>query len=201
MGSGLSVDADAETAYSFIACADACAQHTFHRLTKELRREHIGVRVSRSALLHTRRREIAMIREIPDTSEMNRAEMHVLKRSIEFERAIEEGRIVIGDTLLHIAARSGSVESVDFLLRNGFDNCILSSNGKGAVPSEVAASRATRQRLDDLALVIEVAGARFSLQNIAWQVVGSARRVFGMKKEILIYFILAEFFSTYIFKH
>ena len=30
------------------------------------------------------------------------------------------------------------------------------------MPSEVAASRATRQRLDDLALVIEVAGARFS---------------------------------------
>ena len=121
-----------------------------------------------------------MIREIPDTSEMERAQMHVLKRGIEFERAIEEGRIVIGDTLLHIASRSGSVECVDYLLHHGFDVCILSSNGKGAVPSEVAASRATRQRLDDLALVIEVAGARFSLQNIAWQVVASARRVFGV---------------------
>ena len=180
MGSGLSVDADAETAYSFIASADACVQCDHIKLLKEVRREHIGVRVSRSALLHTRRREIAMIREIPDTSEMERAEMHVLKRGIQFERAIEEERIVIGDTLLHIAARAGSVECVDHLLHSGFDVCILSSNGRGAVPSEAAASRATRQRLDDLALVIEVAGAQFSLQNIAWQVVASARRVFSV---------------------
>ena len=180
MGSGLSVDADAETAYSFIACADFCAKRQFNSLYSELRKQHIGVRVSRSALLHTRRREIAMIREIPDTDEMEAAEMHVLKRGIEFERAIEVGQIVIGDTLLHVAARSGSVECVDYLLHNGFDNCILSANGRGQVPSEAAASRETRQRLDDLALVIEIAGPRFSLQNIAWQVVASARRVFGM---------------------
>jgi hypothetical protein len=180
MGSGLSVDADAESAYSFIACAEFCAKRTFPSLARELRKSHIGVRVSRSALLHTRRREIAMIREIPDTDEMEAAEMHVLKRGIEFERALEESRIVIGDTLLHIAARSGSVECVDYLLMNGFDNCILSANGRGEVPSEAATSRATKMRLDDLALVIEVAGQRFSLQNIAWQVVASARRVFGV---------------------
>ena len=59
MGSGLSVDADAETAYSFIACADACVRRDYTRLANELRREHISVRVSRSALLHTKRREIA----------------------------------------------------------------------------------------------------------------------------------------------
>ena len=179
MGSGLSVDADAESAYSFIACADACAKRNTNLLMRELKRTHVGVRVSRSALLHTRRREIAMIREIPDTEEMESAEMHVLKRGIEFERAIEKSKIVIGDTLLHIAARSGSVDCVDFLLYNGFDNCILFANGRGELPSDSAASRATKQRLDDLALVIEVAGPRFSLQNIAWQVVSSARRVFS----------------------
>ena len=88
MGSGLSVDADAESAYSFIACAEFCAKKNYPKLTHELRKSHIGVRVSRSALLHTRRREIAMIREIPDTEEMEAAEMHVLKRGIEFERGI-----------------------------------------------------------------------------------------------------------------
>ena len=181
MGSGLSVDADAEAAYSFIACADACCRKDPVQVAKELDPDHhVGVRVSRSALMHTKRREITMIRQIPDSNERERAEDHVLRRSIEFEKAIEDGRIVVGDTLLHIAARSGSPEIVEFLLHNGFDACILDANGVGNVPSEVAATRPIRQLLDDLALVIEVAGPRFSLQNIAWQAVGTARRVFSV---------------------
>ena len=35
MGSGLSVDADAETAYSFIACADACVRRDYTRLANQ----------------------------------------------------------------------------------------------------------------------------------------------------------------------
>jgi hypothetical protein len=181
MGSGLSVDADAESAYAFIACADACCRRDAAQVAKELdAAHHVGVRVSRSALMHTKRREITMIRQIPDSLERERAEEHVARRSIEFERAIEDGRIVVGDTLLHIAARAGSPACVEFLLHHGFDACILDANGIGKVPSEVAATRLIRQQLDDLALVIEVAGHRFSLQNIAWQAVGSARRVFSV---------------------
>eukprot|EP00946_MAST-07B_sp_MAST-7B-sp1_P000628 g628.t1 len=181
MGSGLSVDADAETAYGFIACADACCRRDPVQVAKELDPDyHVGVRVSRSALMHVKRREITMIRQIPDSIEQERAQEHVHRRSIEFERAIEDGRIVVGDTLLHIAARAGSPACVEYLLHHGFDACILDANGVGKVPSEVAASRPIRQQLDDLALVIEVVGRRFSLQNIAWQAVGSARRVFSV---------------------
>ena len=39
MGSGLSVDADAETAYSFIAAADACARRDLPRVAREVRGE------------------------------------------------------------------------------------------------------------------------------------------------------------------
>ena len=180
MGSGLSVDADAETAYSFIAAADACARRDLPRVAREVRPLHVGVRVSRSALLHTRRREITMIREIPDSGEKERAETHVMKRGIEFERAVEAKRVLIGDTLLHIAARAGSANVVGYLLHHGFDACILDVNGTGEVPAESATTRPIRQLLDDLALVIEVAGPRFGLQNVAWRTVATVRRVFGV---------------------
>ena len=85
MGSGLSVDADAETAYGFIACADACCRRDPVQVAKELDPDyHVGVRVSRSALMHVKRREITMIRQIPDSIEQERAQEHVHRRSIEF---------------------------------------------------------------------------------------------------------------------
>ena len=67
------------------ACADACCRRDPVQVAKELDPDyHVGVRVSRSALMHVKRREITMIRQIPDSIEQERAQEHVHRRSIEF---------------------------------------------------------------------------------------------------------------------
>ena len=45
----------------------------------------------------------------------DRAELHVQTRVIEFERNVDSGKLVLGDTvcLLHIAARNGTRQSED----------------------------------------------------------------------------------------
>ena len=112
-------------------------------------------------MMHLRRKEIVEMSDVIDTNIRERSMGHIHRRGIEFERAVEQGILELGDTLLHIAARRGDMNMCLYLIEQGGDRGILDANSRGYIPAEVTSNKDIERDLNDLALVFEVCGARF----------------------------------------
>jgi hypothetical protein len=180
MGAGISIETDIEMFYHFISTVDAVAKGDMQMLQDNLvSLRFLRTRLSRSALMQLRRKEIVEMTDVVDTEVRDSNMLHIHRRSVEFERGLESGMLELGDTLLHIAARRGDHEMVLYLLKAGSDRGILDANARGFVPSEVTGSKDIQRDLDDLGMVFEVCGPRFELQNLAWQMLKTVRDVWS----------------------
>ena len=179
MGSGISIETDVEQFYRFIACVDATAKGCHDILDENLHVRFLRVRLSRSALMQLRRKEISDMTDVVDTKIRDSNMLHIHKRSVEFERGLEEGILELGDTLLHIAARRGDHPMVLYLLMKGGDRGILDANARGFVPGDVTRNKDIERDLNDLGMVFEICGARFELQNVAWQLLKTVRDIWS----------------------
>ena len=185
MGSGISIETDVDLAYDFIATVDATSrggEKGMEILKTHLQtnpRRLLRVRLSRSAMMHLRRKEIVEMSDVIDTNIRERSMGHIHRRGIEFERAVEQGILELGDTLLHIAARRGDMNMCLYLIEQGGDRGILDANSRGYIPAEVTSNKDIERDLNDLALVFEVCGARFELQDLAWGLLKDVRRVWS----------------------
>ena len=66
-----------------------------------------------------------------------------------------------------------------YLIEQGGDRGILDANSRGYIPAEVTSNKDIERDLNDLALVFEVCGARFELQDLAWGLLKDVRRVWS----------------------
>jgi len=71
--------------------------------------------ISRATYLDICTQEFAMIDAETDSRERERRRLLLEDEKMEFFAAVEQGKLVLGDTLLHIAARLGQTEVLDFL--------------------------------------------------------------------------------------
>ena len=106
-------ETDIDLAYDFIAAVDGVSRGGEKGM--EILKAHLAknpkrllrVRLSRSAMMHLRRKEIVEMADIIDTKVREKSMRFIHRRGVEFERAVEQGVLELGDTLLHIAARRG----------------------------------------------------------------------------------------------
>ena len=102
MGSGISIETDVDLAYDFIATVDAASRGGEKGM--EILKSHLAtnprrllrVRLSRSAMMHLRRKEIIEMADVIDTNLREQSMGHVHRRGIEFERAVEQGILELG---------------------------------------------------------------------------------------------------------
>ena len=107
MGSGISIETDVDLAYDFIATVDAASRGGEKGM--EILKAHLAanprrllrVRLSRSAMMHLRRKEIVEMADVIDTNLREQSMGHIHRRGIEFERAVEHGVLELGK-LRHI---------------------------------------------------------------------------------------------------
>ena len=143
MGSGISIETDIDLAYDFIAAVNGVSRGGEKGM--EILKAHLAknpkrllrVRLSRSAMMHLRRKEIVEMADIIDTKVREKSMRRFIhRRGVEFERAVEQGG-GLGDTLLHIAARRGDMDMCLYMISEGGDRAILDANSRGYIPAEV----------------------------------------------------------------
>ena len=147
MGSGISIETDIDLAYDFIAAVDGVSRGGEKGM--EILKAHLAknpkrllrVRLSRSAMMHLRRKEIVEMADIIDTKVREKSMRFIHRRGVEFERAVEQGVLELGDTLLHIAARRGDMDMCLYMISEGGDRAILDANSRGYIPAEVTANK------------------------------------------------------------
>ena len=108
MGSGISIETDVDLAYDFIATVDATSrggEKGMEILKTHLQtnpRRLLRVRLSRSAMMHLRRKEIVEMSDVIDTNIRERSMGHIHRRGIEFERAVEQRILLIQYCILQL---------------------------------------------------------------------------------------------------
>lgn len=76
--------------------------------------------VSRATYLDIYTQELAALLEEPDSRERERLRLALEDEKFEFFAAVESGALVLGDTLLHVAARQAHTAVLDFLLTEDY---------------------------------------------------------------------------------
>ena len=84
--------------------------------------------MSRSAFLELCQYRSHKLESIVGTLEREKASDSFLQEKMEFFGAIEDGRLVLGDTLLHIAVRLGHVEVMYYLIDRNCREDVMNFN-------------------------------------------------------------------------
>ncbi|KAG7401492.1 hypothetical protein PHYBOEH_001037 [Phytophthora boehmeriae] len=162
-----------------------------------------GLQISRATYLDICMQEKNQLETLTDSLEREELQNALQDEKMEFFAAVEQGRLALGDTLLHIAVRLGHTEVVDFLLLTNHETpqkvsgtAVTAStshqvvwaplptntpNFKGELPRDVIGDNCSLQLLlatvDD---VQEVFGATYRDEPKVHRLVRSLRRIWPL---------------------
>ncbi|KAF0757115.1 hypothetical protein AaE_004373 [Aphanomyces astaci] len=136
------------------------------KLQKETFDQAVGFQISRASYLELCNRTEGRIDAIADSrTKAAKLDKH-LNEKMDFFAAVEEvdrlmlvvcvGKIVLGDTLLHVAVRLGHVEIIGYWLDNGLKENV--PNFRGEFAHQVCTHPAIQLLMDDVVLVHDVLG-------------------------------------------
>lgn len=157
-------------------------------------RNIVARKLSRASYLDIIMREQVDIDTITDSLEREEQQNTLTDEKMELFMAVEQGKLVLGDTLLHIAVRLGYEDVIDFLLLTDHLPSVSSSlssplranttqtpNFKGELPSDVVgANRFVQLFLGNVADVHEVFGVEYRHEPRVHRLVHSLRRVWPL---------------------
>ncbi|EQC40103.1 hypothetical protein SDRG_02756 [Saprolegnia diclina VS20] len=154
MGQNLSADATEVVHFRKMV------KHTFHgnvaKLETHFYEASMAFQISRAAYIDVSNRIEGRIESIHDSRRHEaKLEKHLDEKQL-FFAAVEDGRIVLGDTLLHVAVRLGHVEVVLFLLSMGLRENV--PNFRGQFAHECCKLPSIQVLMDDVVLVHDVLG-------------------------------------------
>lgn len=147
-------------------------------------------------------REQADVDTITDSLEREQQQNALTDEKMEFFAAVEQGKLVLGDTLLHIAVRLGFEDVIHFLLLTdhprspggtpatpatpppstpGLVNTTQTPNFKGELPRDVVgANRFVRLVLENVSDVHDVFGFEYPNEAKVHRIVHALRRVWPL---------------------
>ncbi|KAF0720529.1 Aste57867_248 [Aphanomyces stellatus] len=148
------------------------------KLQKHMYEPSLGYQISRASYLELCNRIEGHIECIPDTLQREtKLEKHVNEK-MDFFAAVESGKIVLGDTLLHIAVRLHHVEVVACLLDKGLKENI--PNFRGEYAHQVCSHPSMQLLMDDVVLVHDVLGFDYEDEAKVHRIVQSLRTMWSM---------------------
>ncbi|OQS07288.1 hypothetical protein THRCLA_00712, partial [Thraustotheca clavata] len=152
-------------------------KHSFYgnnqKLEKHFDEASADFQVSRASYIDLCNRIEGKINTITDSLKREQAFEKHLNEKMEFYAAIEDGRIVLGDTLFHIAVRAGHVNVVLFLLSKGLRENI--PNFRGQLVFECCRHSSIQVIMDDVVLVHEILGYDYDDESKVHRLVKSLR--------------------------
>ncbi|TYZ62926.1 hypothetical protein PybrP1_003306 [[Pythium] brassicae (nom. inval.)] len=145
-----------------------------------------ALQLSRASYLDIVMREQVDVDTITDSLEREERQNALMDEKMELFAALEQGRLVLGDTLLHIAVRLGYEDVIDFLVLTDHPpstgaNTTQTPNFKGELPEHVAgANRFVQLFLGNVSDVHEVFGFEYRSEPRVHRLVHSLRRVWPL---------------------
>ncbi|KAG9406593.1 hypothetical protein AC1031_002910 [Aphanomyces cochlioides] len=176
MGQNLSADA------TEIVHFRKMVKHTYYnnvaKLEKHTLEASLGFQISRASFLELCNRTEGRIAAIADTRQREAKMAKHVDEKMEFFAAVEEGKIVLGDTLLHLAARLAHVDVIEFLLEKGLHENVPNFHGHFA--HQVCLHPSIQMLMDDVVLVHDVLGFDHDDEAKAHRIVRNLRRLWPL---------------------
>ncbi|ETV68069.1 hypothetical protein H257_15830, partial [Aphanomyces astaci] len=175
---GQNVSADATDIIQFRKMVKYTYYNNLDKLQKETFDQAVGFQISRASYLELCNRTEGRIDAIADSrTKAAKLDKH-LNEKMDFFAAVEEGKIVLGDTLLHVAVRLGHVEIIGYWLDNGLKENV--PNFRGEFAHQVCTHPAIQLLMDDVVLVHDVLGFDYEDEAKVHRIVRSLRRMWPM---------------------
>ncbi|KAG6576478.1 uncharacterized protein IUM83_08907 [Phytophthora cinnamomi] len=99
-----------------------------------------GLQISRASYLDICMHEYTRLETLTDSLEREEGLNELQDEKMEFFSAVEQGKLALGDTLLHIAVRLGHTEVLDFLLLTDYQKPPRIATTPGTADSTVGSA-------------------------------------------------------------
>ncbi|GMF57533.1 unnamed protein product [Phytophthora fragariaefolia] len=103
-----------------------------------------GLQISRATYLDICMQEQTHLETLTDSLEREERLNELQDEKMEFFSAVEQGKLVLGDTLLHIAVRLGHAEVLDFMLLTDFQKPLRRADTPGTASSTLSSATTDR---------------------------------------------------------
>ncbi|KAH7474410.1 hypothetical protein PRNP1_013859 [Phytophthora ramorum] len=97
-----------------------------------------GLQISRATYLDICMQEQSQLETLTDSLEREESLNELQNEKMEFFSAVEQGKLALGDTLLHIAVRLGHAEVLDFMLLTDYQKPLRTAATPGTASSSVS---------------------------------------------------------------
>ncbi|OQS00520.1 hypothetical protein ACHHYP_03432 [Achlya hypogyna] len=176
MGQNLSADATEVVHFRKMV------KHTYagnvSKLEKHFDSASLGFQISRASYIDLSNRIEGAIEAITDSLQREAKRNKYLDEKMEFFAAVEDGRIVLGDTLLHLGVRLGHVDVVLFLLGAGLRENI--PNFRGQYANQCCRLPSVQVLMNDVVLVHDVLGFDYDDEPKVHRLVNSLRTLWPL---------------------
>ncbi|ETV98188.1 hypothetical protein H310_08916 [Aphanomyces invadans] len=175
---GQNVSADATEVVQFRKMVKYTYYNNLDKLDKATFDPAVGFQISRASYLELCSRIEGRIDRIPDSRvKAAKLDKHVNEK-MDFFAAVEQGKVVLGDTLLHVAVRLGHVEIIGYWLDKGLKENV--PNFRGEFAHQVCTHPSIQLLMDDVVLVHDVLGYDYDDEAKVHRLVRSLRRMWPL---------------------